>query len=284
MIWKVILYMNETYSAIKGGRRYFGEMKNNLEHGLGFYDIELWNQKFVGEFLNDKATGIGLKIQGSGTDWERKIVCEFNNNSHEGIGMYKWPSGATYVGEFKDDRAYGMRCFRIWNGNKYFGKMGIGPMGMKGDDFWIMGDGKWTDSLSHNFDEHGFCKKKNKEIWPDGTYYVGEFDDHENYCGTGTLIFSKSRFYEGEFLNGYFHGQGIFYHGNEYVMGEFKDGHVHGYGEAIFNTGSYKGYWQKNRFHGKGILKFKDETYDGEFYNININDSGGRDTGFRRLR
>ena len=59
---------------------------------------------------------------------------------------------------------------------------------------------------------------------------------------------------------------------------------MHGYGEAIFNTGSYKGYWQKNRFHGKGILKFKDETYDGEFYNININDSGGRDTGFRRLR
>ena len=123
MIWKVILYMNETYSAIKGGRRYFGEMKNNLEHGLGFYDIELWNQKFVGEFLNDKATGIGLKIQGSGTDWERKIVCEFNNNSHEGIGMYKWPSGATYVGEFKDDRAYGMGCFRIWIGNNYFGKI-----------------------------------------------------------------------------------------------------------------------------------------------------------------
>ena len=34
----------------------------------------------------------------------------------------------------------------------------------------------------------------------------------------------------------------------------------------------------------KCVLKFKDETYDGEFYNININDSGGRDTGFRRLR
>ena len=37
----------------------------------------------------------------------------------------------------------------------------------------------------------------------------------------------------------------------------------------------------KNRFHGEGVFKFKNEIYDGEFFNININDSGGRDTGFK---
>jgi len=278
----VILFMNETYSDIKGGRRYFGEMKNDLEHGIGFYDIELWNQKFVGEFVNNKATGLGLKIQGPGTDWERKIACEFDGNAHEGIGMYKWSSGATYAGEFKDDRACGMGCFKLWNGNKYFGEMGIGPLGMKGDDYWITGDGDWTIPLTENFDRHGFCREDNKEIWPDGPYYIGNFDKKGNYFGFGRLVFSKSRYYEGEFVDGYFHGHGIFYHGEEFVDGEFKDGHIHGYAEATFNNASYKGYWQQNRFHGRGVLRYKNEIYDGEFYNIIIG-TGGRDTGFRRV-
>ena len=275
--------MNETYSAIKGGRKYFGEMKDNLEHGIGFYDIELWNQKFVGEFENNKATGIGLKIQGSGTDWVRKTAREYTDNAYDGIGIYKWPSGATYAGEFENDRAFGMGCFKLWNGNTYFGKMGIGPVGLKGDDYWITGEGNWSYPLSENFDRHGFCKEHDKEIWPDGTFYEGNFDENENYYGFGKLVFSKSRYYEGEFLNGYFHGNGIFYHGDEYVDGEFKDGHIHGYAEATFKNASYKGHWQKNRFHGRGIFKFKNEIYDGEFFNININETGGRDTGFRRL-
>ena len=273
--------MNETYSSIKGGRRYFGDTKNEKEHGIGFYEIELWNQKYVGEFENDKAHGIGLKIQGAGTDWERKIVCEFDKNAHIGIGMHKWVSGATYVGEFTNDRACGTGCFKIWNGNKYFGEMGVGPKGMKGDDFWITGDGQWAEPLNESFDRHGFQKSNMKEIWPDGTFYIGEFDEDGNYSGNGKLVFSKSRYYEGEFVDGYFDGNGIFYHGTEYVKGQFKEGHIHGYGEAIFNTGSYTGYWKKNRFHGEGVFKFKNKIYDGESFNININDSGGRDTGFK---
>jgi len=275
--------MNKTYSAIKGGRKYFGEMKDNLEHGIGFYDIELWNIKFVGEFENDKANGIGLKIHGSGTDWVRKMAREYKNNAHEGIGIYKWASGATYAGEFENDRAFGMGCFKLWDGNIYFGKMGIGPIGLKGDDYWITGDGNWSRPLPKNFDRHGFCRENKKEIWPDGTFYEGNFDEDGNYNGFGKLAFSKSRFYEGDFLNGYFHGNGIFYHGDEFVEGEFKDGHIHGYAEATFKNASYKGHWQKNRFHGRGVLKFKDEIYDGEFFNIVINETGGRDTGFRRL-
>ena len=62
----------DTYSDIRGGRRYFGESENSLEEGVGFYSLDLWKQKFVGEFKNGKANGLGLKIQGPGKDWEGK--------------------------------------------------------------------------------------------------------------------------------------------------------------------------------------------------------------------
>ena len=134
----------DTYSDIRGGRRYFGESKDGKEHGIGFYSLDLWKQKFVGEFKGDKASGIGLKIQGPGTDWERKIVCEFDDNAHEGIGMYVWPSGAKYVGTFKNDVTKGLGMFVTWEGLKYIGNMsldnedvGVKNIGIKGTVFKI---------------------------------------------------------------------------------------------------------------------------------------------------
>lgn len=286
--------LHTTYSPIKGGRSYFGEMLRGKEHGLGFYDLELWQQKFIGEFDNNKATGIGLKIQGYNTPWQRKFVGEFKNNAHSGIGMYTWPSGAKYIGSFKNDVAKGLGIFVTWEGLKYIGNMsedddqiGVKNVGCKGHDFWIRGDGQWyfsndqyiDDITSLNYDIHGFKRLGNKEYWPDGTYYIGDFKDGL-YDGYGHLYFTSDRYYCGDFLKGEFHGQGIFYHGKEYVKGEFKQHHIDGYAEAFFKNGSYKGYWQKNRFHGEGIFQYFDDIFEGKFYNININDGGGRDTGF----
>jgi len=285
--------INSVFDHIKGGRYYFGEFKNGMEHGIGYYSIELWNQKFVGEFKNDKANGIGLKIQGPETDWERKIVCEFLDNSHEGIGMYVWPSGAKYVGHFKDDVAKGLGIFITHEGFKYIGNMsnddneiGVKGIGCKGHDFFIRGDGIWYDAQNNivdikkfGYDVHGFKRINNVEYWPDGTYYVGDFKN-DLYHGYGKLYFSESRFYEGQFSQGMFHGKGIFHHGDEYVVGQFLNHHISGYAEAKFNRGSYKGYWNKNRFHGEGILIYDDLTFDGTFFNVNINDTGGRSTNF----
>ena len=286
----------DTYSDIRGGRRYFGESEDSLEDGIGFYSLDLWKQKFVGEFKKDKANGIGLKIQGPDQDYERKIVCEFVDNAHEGIGMYVWPSGAKYVGHFKNDVTKGLGMFVTWEGLKYIGNMslddeniGVQGIGIKGDDFWIRGDGFWYDQNDNlinieemGYDKHGFKRIENIEYWPDGTFYEGQFDKNGLYSGYGRLTFSKSRYYQGEFAKGHFNGEGIFWHGEEYIKGQFKNSEACGEGEGVFEHGYYKGGFKVNKFHGKGKLVYKDNVYDGEFNNIVINPGGGRDTGFKK--
>lgn len=286
----------DTYNDWKGGRRYYGESKNGKEHGLGFYELDAFKQKFVGEFVDGKAHGLGMKIQGPGKDWSRTIVCEFNENEHSGIGAYRWNNGAKFIGTYKNDVAKGPGMFITWEGFKYIGNfsldddvVGVKGIGMKGDDYWIRGDGQWynkndvpLDITELGYDIHGFKRVDNKEFWPNGCYYEGEFDDRGLYSGFGRYWYSKTRYYEGEFLNGYFHGQGFdYYDDDNWLKGTYENGAATGYGEAKFDHGSYEGGWRNYRFHGEGKLIYKGSIYEGTFHNITINrEGGGMDTGF----
>ena len=197
--------------------------------------------------------------------------------------MYVWPSGAKYVGTFKNDVTKGLGMFVTWEGLKYIGNMslddeniGVKNIGIKGDDFWIRGDGFWYDQNDNlidieemGYDKHGFKRVGNIEYWPDGTFYEGQFDNGL-YEGFGRLTFSKSRYYEGEFAKGHFNGEGIFWHGDEYTKGQFKNSELCGEGEGKFEHGTYKGGFKVNKFHGKGKLIYKGKTYEGDFENIVI--------------
>jgi len=281
---------------IKGGREYFGETKNMKEHGIGFYNIDIFKQKFVGEFIDGKAHGLGLKIQGPGRDWQRTIVCEYDENDHVGMGAYKWANGAKYIGTYKNGVAKGPGMFITHEGLKYIGNfsldddiVGVKNIGMKGADYWIRGDGKWynqkdeeIDITQYGYDIHGFKRIYNKEIWPNGTWYEGQFDDNNLYSGFGRYWYSATRYYEGEFKDGFFHGYGLdYYDENNYMEGQFVNGECCGFAKAHFDNGSYVGYFKKNRFHGEGKFIYKDKVYDGFFYNIVTKGEGeGMDTGF----
>ena len=82
--------------------------------------------------------------------------------------------------------------------------------------------------------------------------------------------------YDGQILNGLFHGVGkiIFDNGDSYV-GQFENNKYHGYGEYHFVNGDYyKGTWKNGIKHGKGFEKSKEGTYIGNFENGKRHGSG----------
>ena len=81
----------------------------------------------------------------------------------------------------------------------------------------------------------------------------GKFNKWTNCHGTKES--KKGHKYVGEFLNGKFHGQGIFtYKGRKYV-GQYKNHKRHGQGTYTYSNGDkYVGEWKKGKRHGKGTL------------------------------
>ena len=92
------------------------------------------------------------------------------------------------------------------------------------------------------------------------------------FTGHGRNIFEKSLlYYEGDFYNFKFHGQGTFKHiDNESYTGQFRSGQQHGFGEQRFNDGRiYTGEFKDGKIHGKGKMEYTIEQYrrEGEWKN-----------------
>jgi hypothetical protein len=87
--------------------------------------------------------------------------------------------------------------------------------------------------------------------------YEGEF--HENLKSGGTMIWIDSRAkYEGGWLKGFFHGEGIYVgkDGTQY-KGEWKKGQRSGHGSSLLPNGEkYLGDWKNDVYHGQGIYRW----------------------------
>jgi len=78
----------------------------------------------------------------------------------------------------------------------------------------------------------------------------------------------NSGIYEGEFLNGKYHGKGNFFFGDWKYIGDFKNGLREGKGILYYPNGStYEGEFRNNLKEGYGVLKTKDNsvTISGQF-------------------
>ena len=91
-----------------------------------------------------------------------------------------------------------------------------------------------------------------KEILPDGSKYIGEWQNGQRN-GLGILTNFSGGKYEGEFLNGKCHGQGKRTSANGHVVeGEFLNGHIYnGHGVASPDAHNEKhGMWVNGAFTG----------------------------------
>jgi hypothetical protein len=109
-----------------------------------------------------------------------------------------------------------------------------------------------------------FGKKTNEK----GDKYEGEFLNGK-YHGYGRYIFKDGEIYEGYFANGKKHGKGkeIFTDGSVYE-GELFENNRQGKGTFTIADWKYVGDFKNHVREGKGILYYPNgSTYEGEFHN-----------------
>jgi hypothetical protein len=163
------------------------------------------------------------------------------------FGTQTYPSGAKYVGEFRDGKQNGQGIANSPNGTKYVGEFKDGN---------YSGQGTYTS--------------------PDGTKYVGEFKDSKQN-GQGSMNFPDGGKYVGEYKDGMPNGQGTYTtaSGNKYI-GEIKNGLPNGQGTQTFTNGNkYVGEHKNSKLNGQGTYTFANGiTYVGEFKDNKQNGQG----------
>ena len=138
------------------------------------------------------------------------------------FGTQTYPSGAKYVGEFRDGKQNGQGIATYPGGFNYVGEFKDG-----------------------NFNGQGTLTPANS-----GDKYIGEFKDGKTN-GQGTLTLANGNKYVGEHKNSKLNGQGTytFANGITYV-GEFKDNKQNGQGIEYASNGSVlkQGIWADGSF------------------------------------
>ena len=155
-----------------------------------------------------------------------------------GKGTCIFPSGAKYVGNFKDGSIHGKGTLFFTDGREY--------------------NGDWSNQ---------FREGEGVMTFASGDEYTGQFQRNK-FNGYGVMKYANQNRYEGNWRNDKPNGYGVFYFANgDRYEGNFENGQCEGIGTIYYKDGSkYKGEWHQNKRHGKGSLQFPDgDAIDGEW-------------------
>lgn len=86
--------------------------------------------------------------------------------------------------------------------------------------------------------------------------------------GKGKFLFEDDSVYEGELLNGKFHGFGVLTTKKFVYEGNWENNQKNGYGEYIYNDDwIFKGYYKNDKRNGEGILYDSEKVIKSEWIN-----------------
>ncbi len=310
----------------KEGAVYKGPFKNGMFNGIGYCEYPD-GSTYHGGWLNGQYHGKGIKILPDKSilsgEWNAGKLTEKDNlNSAKvktptppkadeeipigpgcldgdcvnGRGIYEFPTGAVYVGEFKNGEIHGAGVCVYPDGSKYEGR-------------WEhrFPEGYGTRTYADGKDRTGFWKK-GLPVDEAGNYLDDELvarglEEVEKVLQTGCILgnckegqgiyaYPDGTRYEGAFKNSLPNGNGVFYfiNGEKYV-GDFEDGKRSGKGKMVrrdnstYNVGAWLedeylgnfkegvggrslGCIQGDCFDGYGTYNFPSgDRYRGPFYN-----------------
>jgi hypothetical protein len=164
------------------------------------------------------------------------------------VGEFTSPSGAKYVGAFRNGMPNGQGTFTVssgeFAGQKYVGAFRDGNSNGQGT-ITVPDGGKYVGTF-----RDGMPNGQGTYTFPNGGKYVGAFREGMPN-GQGTYTFPNGAKYVGAFRDDKFHGQGTFTFssGDKYV-GEFKDGKENGQGTEYSPDGAIlrSGIWEDGVF------------------------------------
>lgn len=133
-----------------------------------------------------------------------------------------------------------------------------------------------SSSTSSRSSSHSSSRSYAKEI-DRLSEVVTKFDKLLSFTGYKKQSFSDGSYYEGDFVNGKFHGKGKYTWANgTYYEGDFANGDFNGYGKRTYDDGAvYEGEFENDMCNGKGKLTYADgDYYEGYFVNGDFNGYG----------
>lgn len=181
-----------------------------------------------------------------------------------GRGTYLYPSGAKYIGDFKDGEIHGIGVCYYTNGSNYRGEWSSRYPEGKGTKTYSDGTartGLWRKGKP--VDETGavlaeYISKKKEEQADDGTNIQSGCISGDCQNGDGIFAYPDGSKYEGHFLLGKFGGQGTFSfsNGDKYV-GKFKENYPDGLGTRFVASsgGEETGEWKQGEFLGQSLVQ-----------------------------
>ena len=236
---------------------YEGEFKNNKKNGFGRF-IKNDGNIFYGYFKEDWMEGIGIITYKIGDKYEG----EFIKGKRNGLGSYYYNNGTKFEGEWKNSRKNGKGIFYLDEENKY--------------------EGYWEENrriLDNYIEDKEYIKKKeiigDKQIkieYIDGDIYQGEYNPKSKIIeGKGKYIFNNGDFYEGNFENNLFSGEGNYFFDGNNIIGIFKNGKPNGKCEIIYSNGNIlKGELKDGK--KEGIFSFYNKSKNKEEREMYKND------------
>lgn len=212
------------------GQVYRGDWYSNQIHGFGtmYYnktsasDFRKRIQKYVGEWDSGVYCGNGQLFFDEMSEYI-KYHGSFVENQFDGEGELRYRDGGSYIGSFRKGSRDG-HGKRVWaTGNYFDGMWSCGRM-IKGTYFnkdrcntYV---GHFKDDKKHGYGKETWRSPNNEPFRDPCFQWIHKADD---ICK-----------FQGDYHNGYFHGQGCFEtsDGRRY-QGSFEYGKPHGLGEAI---------------------------------------------------
>lgn len=298
---------------LASGAKYIGAFQNGEITGKGncYYEDGSWYQ---GDWLKGYPHGKGVKVYENGKREEgiwRKghLVKEEEISAQEfiikgreankegcvtgdcinGQGIYIYPSGAVYIGDFRNGEIHGVGVCYYSDGSKYQGEWAFRYPNGKGTKTFTDGNkrtGLWKNGQP--VDASGNIEN---------VMTTAEVADIQTGClsgncetGNGIFAYSDGSKYEGQFANGKPNGYGAFfapnYPNSDKYVGNFLNGAKHGTGTLYkSNGGTQTGQWREGEYlgdktaaqagciqgdcqNGEGTYIFKNGAkYTGKFYN-----------------
>lgn len=184
-------------------------------------------------------------------------------NCQNGQGTYVYPSGAKYIGNFRNGEIHGVGVCYYTDGSKYSGEWksrypdGKGTKtysdGTKRTGMWKKG--KPVDDQGNIQEEYIAGKKEEQQ--DDGTNIQSGCLSGDCKNGTGVFAYPDGSKYEGAFQNGKFEGNGTFYFANnDKYVGQFKENYPHGAGARYHADGTVEnGEWREGEFVGSSLIE-----------------------------
>jgi hypothetical protein len=216
-----------------------------------------------------------------------------SGDCRNGKGIYIYPSGAIYIGEFKDGEIHGIGACHYSDGSKYQGEWvsrypegrgtKIFPDGTKWTGNWRRGQpiDENGDIIENLFPDkelaaeeaniqsgcvEGDCESgQGTYAYPDGSKYEGRFRSGKPH-GKGTFFYIDGDRYEGMFSNGLKSGEGVLYRADgDQLAGIWKGGEYVGKTELV--EARQYGCLEGNCENGRGVFVFKEDgsKYTGSF-------------------